>query len=126
MNYQSAKKHSEAIARVVHKCKVCDKDFHSFYLLREHQRKEHGAQRGSDAYNVDVTQLMADVDDNSLKQELETCQHVLVDNEMENGRHRVYFAMDTLDPKYLLEKLDVVVDSLNCAARLKVELSFCS
>ena len=43
---------------------------------------------------------MGDVDDNSLKEE-----HFVVDSQMKNGRHRVYkFAMDTLDPKYLLEK----------------------
>ena len=44
---------------------------------------------------------------------------------MENGRHRVYnFAVDTLDRKYLLEKLDVVFDSLKCAAKLIVAFGF--
>ena len=38
---------------------------------------------------------------------------------------RVYnFAMDTLDPKYLLEKLDVVFDNLKCAAKLNVAFGF--
>ena len=32
--------------------------------------------------------------------------------------------MDTLDPKYLLEKLDVVFDSLKSAAKLNVPLGF--
>ena len=50
---------------------ILEKDLHSFYLLREHKRKEHGAQRSSDAQTVDVTQLTRDVD-NSLKKELET------------------------------------------------------
>ena len=54
--------------------KKIDKDFHSFYLLREHKRKEHGAQRGSSAQNADVTQRMGDVDDNGLKENLETCK----------------------------------------------------
>ena len=123
-NYHIAEKHSKAAARVVHKCQIYDKDFHSFYNLREHKRK-HGAQRGSGAQNVDVTQLMGDVDDNSLKHELETCKHFLVDSEMENERNRVLnFAMDTLDPKYVLEKLDVVFDSLKCAAELNVAFGF--
>ena len=44
---------------------------------------------------------------------------------MENGRHRVYnFAVDTLDRKDLLEKLDVVFDSLKCAAELIVAFGF--
>ena len=68
------KKLSKATARVVHKLRICDKDFHSLYLLREHKRKEHGAVRGSGAQNVDATQLMGDVDGNSLKKELETCK----------------------------------------------------
>ena len=68
-------------------------------------RKEHGAQRGSAAQSVDVKHLMGDVDDNSLKEELETCIYFLADSEIENVRHRAYsFAMDTLDQKHLLEK----------------------
>ena len=100
MNYQTANKHSNATVRVVHKCKTCDKDFHSFYILREHARKELRAHRGSGAQKVDVPHVIGDVSDNSLKEDLETCRHFLVDSEMENGRHSVYnFVMDTLDPK---------------------------
>ena len=44
---------------------------------------------------------------------------------MQNGRHRFYnFAMDTLDPNYLLEKLDVVFSSPKCAAKPKVASDF--
>ena len=50
MIYHFAKKHSRASPRAVHKCRVCDEDFHSFYLLREYKRKEHGAQRGPGAH----------------------------------------------------------------------------
>ena len=89
MNYHIAMKHSKATARVVRKCKICDKDFHSFYNLREHNRNEYGAQRISGVQNVDLAHVMGDADDNSLKEELETCKHFLVDSEMENGRHRV-------------------------------------
>ena len=49
MNYHIVKKHSKATARVVHKCKMCVKDCHKLYNLREHKRKQHGAQRGSRA-----------------------------------------------------------------------------
>ena len=45
MNYHNAKKHSNATGRVGRRCKLCDKDFHRFYKMREHKRKEHGAQR---------------------------------------------------------------------------------
>ena len=55
--YQIAKKHSKLIARVVHKCKICDKDFHSFYKFRERKRKQDGAQRRSGADIVDVAHV---------------------------------------------------------------------
>ena len=61
-----AKKHSQAIARVVHDCEIF-KNFHSFHILRDHRPKEHGAQTGSGAQNVDDTQLMGDFDDKNLK-----------------------------------------------------------
>ena len=68
---------------------------------------------------------MGDVDDNSLKEELETCKQSLLDSEMENYIHRVYnFGMDTLDLKYLLEKLEVLFDSRKCAAKLNVSFGF--
>ena len=125
MNYHKARNYSKTTARFVQKCKKCGNDFHSFYLLREHKRKEFGVQICSGTRNVVVTQLMGDVDDNSRKEELETCKHFLVDSEIKNGRHRVYnFAMDTLDPKNVLKKLDVVFDSLKCAAKLIVTFGF--
>ena len=68
---------------------------------------------------------MGDVDDNCLKDELETCKHFLVDSEIDSGRHRIYnFPMDAGDPKYLSEKLDILFDSLNVAAKLNVAFSF--
>ena len=107
--------------------KVCYKDFHSFYSLREQKWEEHGKQRGPGAQNVDLTQLMGDVDDNSQKEELETCKKFLVDSEKENGKQSVYnFAMDTLDPKVLLEKLDAEFNSLKCATKLNVAFSLSS
>ena len=125
--YHVAKKHLKATVRVVYECKIREKAIHSFYYFREHQRREHGAQRRSGAQNVDVTQLMRDVDDNSLKEELETSKRFLVDDEMENWRQRNYnIAIDTLDPKYLLEKLDVVFDSLKCAAKPKGSIRLCA
>ena len=68
---------------------------------------------------------MGGVDDNSLKEELETCERFLVDSEIEKRRQRVYnFAMDSLDPKSLLAKLNVVFGSLKCADNLNVAFGF--
>ena len=72
-----------------------------------------------------MAHVIWNADDNGLKEELEAWKHFLVDSKMENGRHRFYnFAMDILDAKYLLEKLDVVFDSLKCAANLDVAFAF--
>ena len=70
LNYHIARKRSRATTRAAFICKVCDKTFCSFYLLREHKRKELGAESGSGAQNFDVTQLMGDIDDNGLREEL--------------------------------------------------------
>ena len=44
---------------------------------------------------------------------------------MESGRHRVFnFAMDILNPKFLFEKLDVVLDSLKSVAESNVAIGF--
>ena len=52
-------------------------------------------------------------------------QTFLVNSEIENGRHRVYnFTMDTLDPENLLEKIEIVFDSLICAVELNVASNF--
>ena len=100
MKYHIVKKHSKAFAKVVQKCKICDKNYHSLYLLREHKWKEHGAQRGSAAQSVDVAQLMGDVHVDSCKEELEMRKPFLVDSQMENERQRVHnFNIDTLHPK---------------------------
>ena len=62
-----------------------------------------------------------------LERETRNVEFFLVDSEIENGRHRVYnLAMDTLDPTHLLEKLDVVFDSLKSAANLMELSAFCS
>ena len=96
------KKRSAIDDRAVHEWKLCEEIFHSFYLLQERNRKEHGARRRWGAQKVVVRPLLGAIHDNSLKEELETCKHFLVDSEIENdGKRNFDFAMDTLDPKKL-------------------------
>ena len=56
MNYHIAKKHSKATARTVHKCKVCDKDFHSFTMC-ENMSGSNMKQGGSEAQEVYVAHV---------------------------------------------------------------------
>ena len=49
----------------------------------------------------------------------------MANSEIENEKHRVYnFALDALDQKCLLGKLDVVIDTLKWAPKLNVAFSF--
>ena len=65
---------------------------------------------------------MGDVDDQSLREELESCKHFLTDTEMENRRDRVFnFEMSYFDMSLLNDKLDYVFKELKCA---KTNLAF--
>ena len=72
-----------------------------------------------------VTQFLGRIDDESLRAELETCKRFLLDSEIEEGKHRVlYFAMEILDAHTLSQKLDRVLEKLNCAEKLEVAFGF--
>ena len=60
----------------------------------------------------------------SYKEELGTWKQFSLDSEMQKEKHGVCnFAMDILDPNFLLEKLNVVFESLKCDTKLKVTFS---
>ena len=74
---------------------------------------------------MDIKHVVGDVDDESLKSELEACKHFLVDSEFENGRHKVFnFALNVLDAHRMNEKLDTVFNSLKCAAKINMAFGF--
>ena len=66
-----------------------------------------------------------DVDDQSLREELESCKHFLTDTEKGNGRLRVFkFAMSSFDLPWLNDKLDYVFKELKCAAKVNLAFAF--
>ena len=68
---------------------------------------------------------MGAVDDQSLREELESCKHFLTDTEMENGRHRVFnFAMSSFEISSLNDKLDYVSKELKFAAKTNLAFGF--
>ena len=68
---------------------------------------------------------MGDVDDESLREELESCKHFLTDTGMENGRHRVFnFAMSSFDISLMNDKLGYVFKELKCAAKINIAFGF--
>ena len=110
INYHMAKKHATPRVKTTHKCKLCFKEFSGFYALRQHKTREHGIQLKS--VELDVKNLLEN-DDADLKEELQACQHFLVDSELQKGRHRVFnFAMSTFDNSLINQKLDLVFKGL--------------
>ena len=95
LNYHIAKKNATPRVKTTHKCKICSKEFSGFYALRQHKTSEHGTQMRSAEF--DVNNFLED-SNADLKEELQACQHFLVDSELEKGRHRVFnIAMLTFD-----------------------------
>ena len=89
------------------------------------QNTQHGTEIGFGASNFDVEDIVGDVDDQSSREELESCKHFLTDTEMENGRHRTFnFAMSSFEMYLLNDKLDYVFKELKCAAKVNLAFGF--
>ena len=125
LNYHIAKQHSAAGPSKTYKCTLCYAEFSGFYALRQHKNTEHGTQIGFGASNIDVEDIVGDVDDQSLREELQSCKHFLVDSEMQKGRHSVFnFAVTNLTAQVFEEKLVRVLDKLKCVGMLNLALGF--
>ena len=110
---------------MTYKCKLCHAEFTGFYALRHYKNTQHGAQIGFGTNNIDVEDIVGGVHDQSLREELESCEQFLTDTEMKNGRHRVFkFAMSSFDMSLLNDKLDYVFKELNCAAKVNLAFGF--
>ena len=121
LNYHIVNRHSAPKPSITYKCKLCHAEFPGFYALRQHKNTQHGTQIGFGASNIDVDDIVRDVDDQSLREDLESRKHFLSDTEMENGRHRVFnFAMSSFDMSLLNDKLDYVFKELKCPAKINI------
>ena len=125
LNYHIAKKHTVPRSSITYKCKLCHAEFTGFYVLRQHKSNQHGTQIGSGARNINVEDIVGDVDDQRLREELESCKHFLSDTELENGRHRVFnFAMLSFGIFLMNDTLDYVFKELKCAAKVNIAFGF--
>ena len=80
--YHIAKKHSVSRPSITYKCKLCHAEFSGFNALRQHKNTQHGTQIGFGASDVNVENIVGDVDDQNLREELESCKQFLTDTEM--------------------------------------------
>ena len=119
------KKHSSPRPSITYKCKLCHAEFADFYALHQQRKTQHGTEVGFGASNIDAEDIVGDVDDQSLREDLESCEHFFTDTEMENGRHRVFnFAMSSFDISLLNDKLDYVFKELKCATKVNLAFGF--
>ena len=69
--------------------------------------------------------IVGDVEDHRLREELHSCQHFLVDSELERARHKVFKnAVETLNETIVNEKLDLFFNKLKCAAKVNLVFGF--
>ena len=81
LEFHITKKHSAPRPSIKYKGKLCHAKFRGFYASRQNRNTQHGTQIGFGASNIDVEDIVGDVDDQSLRKELESCKHFLTDNE---------------------------------------------
>ena len=125
LNYHIAKQHNTAGPSITYNCKLCHAEFPGFYALRQHKNTQHGTQNRFGASNIDVEDVVGDVDDQSLREELQSCRHFLVHSEIQKGRHSVFnFAVNNLTAPVMEEKLDRVLDQLKCVAKPNLARGF--
>ena len=102
--YHIAKQHSAAGPSKTYKCNLCHAEFPGFFALRQHKNTQHGKQIGFGTSNIHVEDIVGDVDDQSLREELQSCRHFLVDSEIQKGRHSVFnFAVINLTVQVIEE-----------------------
>ena len=125
LNYHIAKKHSAPKHHVNFKCKLCKQEFPGFQALHQHRYTQHGMQIGSGTKYVDVEHIVGDVEDHRLREQLRSCQHFLVDSELERARHKVFKnAVETLNETSVNEKLHHFFNNLKCAAKVNLAFGF--
>ena len=76
--YLFAKQHSVAGPSKTYKCILCHAEFPGFYALRQLKKTQHGTQIRFGASNIDVEDIVGDVDDQSLREELQSCRPFLL------------------------------------------------
>ena len=74
---------------------------------------------------VNVELMMGDVEEHRLREQLRSCQHFLVDSELERARHKVFnCAVETLNETIVNENLDQFFNNLNCAQKVNPAFDF--
>ena len=125
LNYHIAMKHSAPKPDVAFKCKLCYQDFPGFYALRQHRNTQHGKENGSALRDVDVEHVEGVVEDHKLREKFCSCQHFLMDSELEKVRHKLFnCAIENLNAEIVDEGLNHIFNNLKCEAKVNLASGF--
>ena len=125
MDHHTATKHATPSMIEKTKCNMCQEEYPSFFSLQRHRKSVHGTTSRIQNVNVNLDAFMGDYDDQVLRQDLTACQYFLVDFEFVAGRQHFFnFASTIVTPKFLQKKIQQVLESLHCAAKVNLELGF--
>ena len=123
LNYHIANKKNARKLDVIFKCKLCYQEFPGFYFLRQHKNTQHGFPIKTE--NIDPEDIINEIDDARSHEQLRSCQHFLVDSELERARHTVFnYAIENLSAKIVDEKREHFFNNLKCAAKVKLPFRF--
>ena len=123
LKYHIPKKHPRVRSKNIHQCNICLDDFSGFCPLRKHRNSQHGIPIRTS--NFDMNTPVGGRGDAELKQEINSCNHFLVDSELEKERQTVFnFAMPSINKSILNEKLDHVFNQLQCRAKVNLAFEF--
>ena len=82
-------------------------------------------QIGSRTRDVDVEHIVGDVEDHGLSEELRSCQHFLVDSELERAGHKVFnYAVETLNETVVNKKIDHFFTNLKRTPKVNLAFGF--
>ena len=84
-------------------------------------------QIGSGTRDMDVEHIVGVVEDHRLRDKLCSCQHFLVDSELEREGHKLFnYAVETLQETIVNDKIDHFFNNLKCAAKVNLAFGFIS
>ena len=74
---------------------------------------------------MDVDDILNEMDDTNFERELPSCQHFLVDSELEGGRQKVFlYRMKNFNATIVDEKPDHFLNNHKCAAKVNLTFAF--
>ena len=105
------------------KYSCCEKEPPSYYTLQKHKHSEHGKRSQMRNLIMDLDSLMNDQQDLEQREVLTTCKQFLVVSELVGGgQQNSHYASKFIDPTFLRDTLQLVCETLQCAAKIELAL----